>query len=30
VWEGIVRCHVTSQQGKAIDLAVSMRVATKW
>jgi hypothetical protein len=32
-WEGwgcIVECHVTSQQGKPVDLAVSVRIATKW
>jgi hypothetical protein len=33
-WEGwgwgIVGCHVTSQQGKPVDFAVSMRVVTKW
>jgi hypothetical protein len=26
-WEGIVGCHVTSQQDKPVDLAVSVRVA---
>jgi hypothetical protein len=26
----IVGCHVTSWQGKPVDLAVSVRVATKW
>jgi hypothetical protein len=26
---GIVGCHVTSRQGKPVDLAVSVRVATK-
>jgi hypothetical protein len=25
----IVGCHVTSRQGKPVDLAVSVRVATK-
>jgi hypothetical protein len=30
VGEGsIVGCHVTSQQGKPVDLTVSVRVATK-
>ena len=33
-WEGwgwgIVGCHVTSWQGKSVDFAVSMRIATKW
>jgi hypothetical protein len=26
---GIVGCHVNSQQGKPVDLAVNVRVATK-
>jgi hypothetical protein len=26
---GFVGCHVTSQQGKPVDLVVSVRVATK-
>jgi hypothetical protein len=26
---GIVGCHVTSQQSKPVDLAVSVRVATQ-
>lgn len=26
---GILGCHVTSQQGKPVDIAVSVRVTTK-
>jgi hypothetical protein len=28
--EVIVGCHVTSWQGKRVDLAVNVRVAAKW
>jgi hypothetical protein len=28
-WGSVVSCHVTSQQGKLVDLAVSVRVAMK-